>query len=52
MTPDDARSKTNELIVKTNLELKRRNTRVYPNISVGDHVKTLKTENCHDQRTN
>ena len=32
----------NELIVDTNLELKRRNTRVYPNISVGDHVKTFK----------
>ena len=40
MTPDEARKKTNELIVKSNLELKRRNTRKYPEVEVGDHVKT------------
>ena len=42
MTPDEARKSTNELNVKTNLELKRRNTRIYPNIEVGDSVKTYK----------
>ena len=40
MTPDEARKKTNELNVKSNLELKRRNTRKYPEVEVGDHVKT------------
>ena len=42
MTPDEARKKTNELNVKSNLELKRRNTRKYPEVEVGDHVKTYK----------
>ena len=40
MTPHDAKQKVNELNVKMNLELKRRHTRVYPDVEVGDNVKT------------
>ena len=40
MTPDEARKKTNEFNVQSDLELKRRNTRKYPEVEVGDHVKT------------
>ena len=40
MTPDEARKPTNELTVKTHLELKRRNTRIYPDVEVGENVKT------------
>ena len=29
-------------MLKSNLELKRRNTRKYPEVEVGDHVKTYK----------
>ena len=42
MTPHDAEQKVNELNVKTNLEMKRRHTRVYPEVEVGDSVKTYK----------
>jgi len=42
MTPDEARKPANELTVKVNLELKRRTTRVYPDVEVGDSVKTYK----------
>ena len=42
MTPHDAKLKVNELNVKTNLEMKRRHTRVYPEVEVGDSVKTYK----------
>ena len=42
MTPHDAEQKVNELNVKTNLEMKRRHTRVYTEVEVGDSVKTFK----------
>ena len=42
MTPHDAKLKVNELNVKMNLELKRRLSRVYPDVDVGDSVKTYK----------
>ena len=49
MTPDEARTKkTNELNVQNNLEFQRRNTRKYPEVEVGDHVKTYKEENSYD----
>ena len=42
MTPHDAKQKVNELNVKTNLEMKRRHTRVYPDVEVGDNVNIIK----------
>ena len=42
MTPHDAKQKVNELNVKMHLEMKRRHTRVYPDVEVGDSVKTFK----------
>ena len=42
MTPHEAKQKVNELNVKMNIELKRRHTRVYPEVEVGDSVKTFK----------
>ena len=41
MTPHDAKQKVNELNVKMHLEMKRRHTRVYPEVEVGDSVKTF-----------
>ena len=40
--PADAAKKENSLDVKLNLEAKAKNTRRYPNISVGDNVKILR----------
>ena len=42
-TPAEAMKPVNELMVKMNLELKRRSTRTYPDVDVGDHVKTSRT---------
>ena len=42
MTPHNAKLKVNELNVKMNLEMKRKHTRVYPDVEVGDSVKTFK----------
>ena len=39
MTPKDATLPSNHLQVKTNLEMKRKHTRIYPDINVGDYVK-------------
>ena len=41
-TPADAAKKENSLDVKLNLEAKAKNTRKYPEISVGDKVKILR----------
>ena len=41
MTPNEARKKQNTLQVKVNLEMKRHSTRRYPEIQVGDYVKTF-----------
>ena len=41
MTPNEARKKENTLQVKVNLEIKRHSTRKYPELNVGDTVKTL-----------
>ena len=49
MTPDDARKNGNNIIVKAHLEMKRINTRRYPNISVGDNVKTFKKKGMMDK---
>ena len=39
MTPKEATLPSNQLQVKTNLEMKRKHTRIYPDINVGDYVK-------------
>jgi hypothetical protein len=39
MTPDDARRPTNQLDIKTHLELKASRTRKYPTIELDDRVK-------------
>ena len=39
LTPDDARRVTNQLEVKTQLELKASRTRTYPEIEINDKVK-------------
>ena len=39
MTPKDVTKESNKLQVKTNLEMKRTHTRIYPDINVGDYVK-------------
>ena len=41
-TPSDARKPENQAIIKMNLELRSRRTRVYKNISVGDYVRAFK----------
>ena len=42
MTPHEARQNNNQQPVKFNLELKRRHSRQYPEISVGDTVRVFK----------
>ena len=42
MTPKDAMIPANQLQVKANLEMKRKHTRIYPVINVGDYVKVYK----------
>ena len=42
MTPLDATKKSNHLEVRVNLEMKRKNSRLYPNINIGDNVKLYK----------
>ena len=39
MTPDKASQPENHLDVKLNLEMHRRHSRVYPDISVGEKVR-------------
>ena len=49
MTPDDARKPRNHLQVKLNLELKRVNSRLYPEIHVGDYVRIRKKKDKLDK---
>ena len=39
MTPKEAMKPYNQLQAKANLELKRKHTRIYPDVNVGDYVK-------------
>ena len=41
LTPSEAREPKNTLEVKINLELKRKQTRTYPIIEIGDKVKNI-----------
>ena len=49
MTPADAMKPSNTAEVKFNLELKRRSSRVYPNISVGDSVRVHRKKDKLDK---
>ena len=49
LTPNEAMNPKNALTVKLNLELKRRSTRIYPNISEGDTVKIYKKKDKLDK---
>jgi vacuolar-type H+-ATPase catalytic subunit A/Vma1 len=49
MTPKDATKTTNHIQVKANLELKRKHTRIYPDINVGDYVKVYNKKDKLDK---
>ena len=49
MTPKDAMKPENQLDVKLNLELKRTNTRIYPNVNIGDMVKVYRKKDKLDK---
>ena len=48
-SPAEARDPKNTLDVKINLELKRRHTRTYPIIEIGDKVKIYKKKDKFDK---
>ena len=48
-TPADAMKKENQLQVKLNLELQRKNTRLYPDVNIGDKVKIYKKKDKLDK---
>lgn len=48
-TPADAMKKANQLQVKLNLELQRKNTRLYPDLKIGDKVKIYKKKDKFDK---
>jgi hypothetical protein len=49
MTPADAMKKSNSMIVRMNLELRRKNSRLYPEVDVGDKVKVFKKKDKLDK---
>ena len=49
MTPKEAMKPSNQLSVKLNLELKRKHSRKYPEINVGDQVKLFKKKTLMDK---
>ena len=49
MTHKEAMKPENQLTVKLNLELKRINNRIYPNINIGDYVKVYKKKDKLDK---
>ena len=49
MTPKYATKTTNHIQVKANLELKRKHTRRYPDINVGDYVKVYNKKDKLDK---
>ena len=48
-TPADAMKPQNKFTIKLHLELNRKNTRIYPDIHVGDHVKIYKKKDKLDK---
>ena len=49
MTPADAMKKENQLQVKINLELQRKHSRMYPPLTINDHVKIYKKKDKMDK---
>ena len=49
MTPKDAAKHTNELDVKSTLELRAKNNRRYPPLNVGDSVNILRKKKVNEQ---
>ena len=49
MTPADAMKPSNTAQVKFNLELKRRHSRAYPNVAIGDLVRVFKKKDKLDK---
>eukprot|EP00971_Amphidinium_carterae_P348503 6490527-Amphidinium_carterae.1 len=49
MTPVDAMKEENQSKVKINLELKKKHSRKYPNIAVGDYVRVFKKKDKLDK---
>jgi hypothetical protein len=49
MTPQDAAKQTNEVDVKTNLELRAKKNRNYPPLNVGDNVKILRKKKVNEK---
>ena len=49
MTPAEAMQKSNHLEVRINLEMKRKHSRLYPEINVGDTVKIYKKKDKLDK---
>ena len=49
MTPNDAKTESNKLKVKMNLERHAKHTRTYPPLAVGDHVKKYKKKDKLDK---
>ena len=49
MTPADAMKPSNTNLVKFNLELKRRSSRKYPNVAIGDTVRIFKKKDKLDK---
>ena len=49
LIPSEAREPKNTLDVKITLELKRRQTRTYPIIEIGDNVKICKKKDTFDK---
>ena len=52
MTPVNAAKQTNELDVKSNLELRAKNNRRYPPLNVGDSVKILRKKRVNEKERN
>ena len=48
-TPSDAMKPSNTTQVKFNLELKRRHSRMYPNVAIGDYVRVFKKKDKLDK---
>ena len=49
MTPKDATKESNKLQVKANVEMKRKHTRIYPDINVGDYVNVYNKKDKYDK---
>ena len=49
MTPAEAMKPQNQLQVKINLELQRKNSRLYPDLKIGDKVKIYKKKDTFDK---